>query len=152
LNIIGDADIDLQYTRKIKQLIERFRLEKKIRFAGRVSETELNAYYSESHVLAVPSYYEGFGIVYLEAMSFGVVPLASETGGASEIISSGEDGYLISAGNSSMLSDCIKRLITDRETLLRMSRASYDKYSKFPGWDESGKKIREFILSIFSKV
>ena len=43
----------------------------------------------------MPSSYEGFGIVYLEGMAFGLPALATTAGGAAEIITSGQDGFLV---------------------------------------------------------
>ena len=65
-----------------------------VQFLGRVSDAELVHQYRTHNLLAVPSY-EGFGIVYLEAMRFGLPVIASTLGAAREIVTNGENGFFV---------------------------------------------------------
>ena len=63
----------------------------------------------QHHLLAVPSSYEGFGIVYLEGMHFGLPAIAGTDGAAKEIITHGQNGFLVRPGNPQALAhhiDC----------------------------------------------
>jgi glycosyltransferase involved in cell wall biosynthesis len=98
--------------------------------------------------LAVPSTYEGFGIVYLEAMGFGVVPIGTKAGGAREIIFSGQDGYLISADQAQEdLAKKLEALLNDRNRLAAMGVASFHKYKQYPTWYETCERIRAFLAN-----
>ena len=68
---------------------------------------------ARSHLLAVPSSYEGFGIVYLEGMAFGLPALASSAGGAQEIIRHGETGWLVPPGEPVGLARAILEALAD---------------------------------------
>ena len=70
-------------------------LQSTVHFHGPLDNEELIAKYKSAHVLVVPSSYEGFGIVYLEGMAFGLPAIGTTAGAASEIISDGETGFLI---------------------------------------------------------
>ncbi|NIS63150.1 MAG: glycosyltransferase, partial [Proteobacteria bacterium] len=70
-------------------------LEDHVRLSGPLPDGELASRLAQSHVLAVPSSYEGFGIVYIEAMGFGLPIVASSVGAVPELITPGREGFLI---------------------------------------------------------
>jgi glycosyltransferase involved in cell wall biosynthesis len=150
LDIAGNMETDPLYSLKILNMVTDNNLENKVRFHGWVDKEELASMYSRSHILAVPSDYEGFGIVYLEAMGFGVVPIASTAGGAGEIISHENDGFLMPAEQPEILGEYIKNILNDRNILAKMSRASLEKFKQFPDWEQTGEVIRNYLLFIQS--
>ena len=100
---------------------------------------------ARSHLLAVPSSYEGFGIIYLEGLAFGLPAIASTAGAAQEIISHGENGFLVPPGDAAALAGCLGLLMEDREQLLAMSLAARESFSRHPTWAETGALIHRFI-------
>ena len=106
---------------------------------------------SDAHVMAVPSDYEGFGIVYLEGMGFGVPALASTAGAAGEIITDGENGFLVAPGDAAALADRIEALYGDRVLLGRMSAAALARYAQHPTWQEITAGIRSFLLTVAAR-
>jgi glycosyltransferase involved in cell wall biosynthesis len=70
----------------------------KIKFLGRLSEENLVKYYQLSDVLLLPSYFDSFSLVVLEAMACGAIPVVTPMVGASEIIVHGENGFIIHNG------------------------------------------------------
>ena len=103
-------------------------MEEQVHFLGSLNDEQLKDLLMSSHVLVVPSSYEGFGIAYLEGMSFGLPAIGSEAGGAVEIIHPGEDGYLITPGDVDALAKHIQGLATDRRKLEKMSRAARQRF------------------------
>jgi glycosyltransferase involved in cell wall biosynthesis len=102
--------------------------------------------------LVVPSSYEGFGIVYLEGMGFGLPAIATTAGAAGEIVSDGIDGFLIEPGNAGRLADRLKVLNEDRDVLIRMSLAARARYLRQPKWSETAGRIREFLQSLLGTI
>ena len=88
LNVVGSMAVDPFYVRRIRHLIQQMNLTYAVNLLGAIDDVQLRAEYEQSHVLAVPSF-EGFGIVYLEAMSYGLPAIASTCGTAWEVISPG---------------------------------------------------------------
>jgi glycosyltransferase involved in cell wall biosynthesis len=115
------------------------------RFLGPLNRKELALHFAESQILAVPSSYEGFGIVYLEGMGFGLPALATTVGAAGEIITHGRDGFLVPPGDSAALAGCIQRLTEDRELLLAMSLAAYRRFLAHPSWEASMARAVDFL-------
>jgi len=90
----GDARADAEVA-TLRALAERLDIDHHISFVGAVSHEELPLYYNAADVCVVPSYYESFGLVAVEAMACGVPVVASRVGGLTSTISDGETGYLI---------------------------------------------------------
>ena len=106
-----------------------------VRFLGRISDAQLADQYRSHHLLAVPSY-EGFGIVYLEAMRFGLPVIASIVGAAREIVTHGENGFLVPPREAAALTCHVYSLARNRELLLAMSYAARRRYLQHPTWQQ----------------
>jgi glycosyltransferase involved in cell wall biosynthesis len=76
-----------------------------------------------AHVLLMPSEMESFGLVALEAMACGVVPVATRVGGVPELITPGEDGYLEEVGDIDAQAARVAALLTDDQLHYRMAKA-----------------------------
>jgi glycosyltransferase involved in cell wall biosynthesis len=101
----------------------------------------------QAHVLAVPSSYEGFGIVYLEGMGFGLPAIGTTAGAAGEVIADGVDGFLVSPGDARELADRLRVLAEKREVLVRMSLAARERYLRQPKWEQTASQVRAFLQS-----
>lgn len=87
-----NADQELAH---LKSLVERYGLSDTIRFLGAKSHQQLPAYYAAATAVIVPSDYESFGMVALEAMAMGTPVIASEVGGLAFLVKDGETGFHI---------------------------------------------------------
>jgi glycosyltransferase involved in cell wall biosynthesis len=148
LDIVGRTDLEPQTTRAIHAFIHRHNLWPNIRLWGACGNETLRELLTHHQVLAVPSDYEGFGIAYLEAMAYGLVPIATTSGGAVEIISHGQNGFLIPTGHSETLAQVLALLHKQRDILAQMSLAARARYEAFPTWEQSMAKARHFIHTL----
>jgi glycosyltransferase involved in cell wall biosynthesis len=145
LIVAGSLSADPPYANAIRRQIETLGLTPRVTLAGALSRPELAAQLAASHLLAVPSSYEGFGIVYLEAMRFGVPAIASTAGAAWETIHPGVNGFLVPPGDAAALAQCLGSLIRDRERLLQMSLAAHASAAAHPTWEEMAARVRAFL-------
>ncbi|MFZ1400644.1 MAG: glycosyltransferase, partial [Candidatus Promineifilaceae bacterium] len=99
---------------------------------------------AHSHLLVVPSSYEGFGIVYLEGMGFGLPAIAGRDGAAHEIITDGVDGFLVD--DAATLRQHLHSLHHNRTQLSQMSHAAQTRFVAHPTWPQSMSQIRNFLL------
>lgn len=151
LTVVGNTNINPSYSRAIHRLIIRNKLSTHVHFTGIVSDSELADYMRGSHLLLMPSAYEGYGIVYSEGMGFGLPAVGTTEGAAKEIITHNRDGFLISPGDYAALAGNLKELAKNRQHLLEMSLAACNRYRSLPTWEESTKKIRTFLTQIAQK-
>ena len=145
LNVVGDTKIDTSYFESMLRQIKRDGLTDVVRFKGMLSDRELAGCMKVSHLLVMPSFYEGFGIVYLEGMGFGLPAIGTNCGGTKELISHGTDGFLVAPGDYASLAKYLALLAKDRERLLEMSLAALDHYHSQPTWENSMENIRAFL-------
>ena len=117
---------------------------------GTLSPPELAARLRQSHLLAVPSSYEGFGIVYLEAMRFGLPVIAGDAGGPREIVSHGVTGFLVPPEDAAALARGLASLLPNRDLLVRLSLAALAQTASHPTWEGSAAKVREFLHGFLS--
>jgi glycosyltransferase involved in cell wall biosynthesis len=73
-------------------------------------------------LFVLPSLWEGFSMALLEAMAMGLPVIATNVGGAEEVITSGRDGFLIPPGEPRVLAEAIQEALTNRERFLQMAR------------------------------
>lgn len=116
LNIIGDGSERENIENKIKENM----LSDNIKLHGFQDKEYINEILSKSSVYVMPSYTESFGIVLLEAFSFGVPCVAFENSGANEIISSNWDGYLIEDRNKEKMAKKICELLSNQNRRIIM--------------------------------
>lgn len=118
LTIAGDGP-DLPKLRR--QLARRAR----IRFLGDVAPEAARRLFAAHDVLLMPSRFEGFGMVLVEAMSAGCVPVASRIAGVTDaIVTPGRNGLLFPVGRTREASAAIDSLAADPPRLRAMSRSA----------------------------
>lgn len=151
LKAAGSLSADPAYSRLVLRQIRQAGLESRIQLLDAVPDADLRGLLESSHVLATPSSYEGFGIVYLEAMGFGLPVIGGAAGAAAEIVTDGVNGFLIPAGDVPLLAECLLALARDRERLAQMSLAARQRYAAFPGWEKSMQNARRFLQELLEK-
>lgn len=114
---------DKIYASKIRSLINEFDLNDRLVLPDAPTPpAKMPYYFKQADLVVIPSHYEGFGIAALEAMSWGVPVIASNTGGLSEIITDGFNGLLITPRDIPALKNAIMRIVDDehlRESLVK---------------------------------
>ena len=148
LTVAGSLSADARYAGRIRRLIAGTGLGERVRLLDAVPPGQLVGLLESHHCLAVPSFYEGFGIVYLEAMRFGAPVIASTAGAVPEVVDDGREGFLVPPGDAGALAEAIGRLIRDRNLLLAMSLAARKRSLGHPTWAESAARVEEFLLEV----
>jgi glycosyltransferase involved in cell wall biosynthesis len=95
-------------------------------FTGWLSPEELGEHYRMADILVVPSWYEPFGMVVLEAMIYGMAIAATRVGGLAEILEHERTGLLFQPRDVPALTQSILRLVNDPDLRLRLGRAGSD--------------------------
>jgi glycosyltransferase involved in cell wall biosynthesis len=147
VDIVGSLDFEPEYARRMQTYVIKHDLSSLVSFHSSLDKEFLIDKLRSAHVLVVPSSYEGYGIVYLEGMGFGLPAVGTTAGAAREIITDGVDGFLIEPGDPDLLVSRLRVLQADRELLVRMSLAARERYLRQPKWDETAGHIREFLRS-----
>jgi glycosyltransferase involved in cell wall biosynthesis len=148
LDVAGGLTADTRYVESIYHQISKRGIGRLVTFHGAYTDATLKRLFSQSHLLVLPSYYEGFGIAYLESMAFGLPSIATKSGGAVEIVEDGVTGFLIPAGNTLALRERIMDLMSSKEKLMQMSLGAKRKFNEFPTWVESFSQVSHFLQQL----
>ena len=145
LTVVGALDSAPAYARAMRALAANLRLASRIAWTGRLSDAAAAEQLASHHVLAVPSSYEGFGIVYLEAMAHGLPVLATTAGAAPELITPGQDGALVPPDEAEALAAAMQAYVDDRARVAAHGRAARARYERHPTWAASLAGVRAFL-------
>lgn len=117
LTIIGgdpQATMDREMLR-LTRLKKKLGISDLVTFLGARDQDTLPYYYSAAQVCVLPSYYESFGMVALEAMACGTPVIASKVGGLTFTVKDAVTGYLVPDGDPAALSEKLKSILTNEK-------------------------------------
>ena len=146
VDVIGSLTTEPGYAQAMRDKAAVHGLSSTVHFHGPLDNEPLIEKLKAAHVLVVPSSYEGFGIVYLEGMGFGLPAIGTTAGAAGEVIREGETGYLIPPGDSVALAERLSALASQRGLLVRLSHNALRRFRAQPTWDQTARAIRTFLI------
>ena len=147
LTVVGRETAE-SHAADVRESVREHGLTDRVSFLGRCSDEQLADQLRTAHVLAVPSRYEGLGIVYLEGMSFGLPVLATRAGGATDVVTDGENGYLVAPDDPAAVGRALTRFASDPDRFAEMSRAARRRYEDQPDWTETTARVRSLLTEV----
>ena len=145
LTAVGRPDLEPHYVKQLDRVIEQNQLYDQVKLMGERPFTAMPTIFRNHQLFIMPSLYEPFGIVYLEALGSGLPVIATTAGAGHELIQSGTNGYLVAPEDPSAIRQHIQNLHQDRHLLTQMSLAACRRYEQHPTWADTGKKIETFL-------
>jgi len=142
INIVlvgGDLEKDPEVQR-LADLVDAWGISDHVRFEGAVPHDELPWYYSAADVLMVPSYYESFGLVALEAMACGTPVIAARVGGLPSLVRDGETGYLVPWHCPEPFAERLEVLLAHDDLREHMGQAAYQ-HAQGMAWDAVAQRF-----------
>lgn len=121
--------------------------EKFVHFMGRVTLEELHKQFSQSSIFLFPTMGEGFGLVLLEAMAAGLPVIATPNCAAHDLITEGENGFIVPVGDVDAIVDKINWCLLHPQELKEMSRRAVCTARKYT-WSAYETGIRSAVLNI----
>ena len=148
LIIGGDQDEpDNGHGSGLREQVRALGLSRRVRFLGAQPQRRLRLFYAAADATVMPSYYESFGMVALEAMACGSPVVASRVGGLTTTIQDGVTGYLVPEGDPAALADRVASLLADDEARARMSREA-TRWANEHRWPCVAEKICELYATL----
>jgi D-inositol-3-phosphate glycosyltransferase len=131
----GDPDTtENEEMERLKAIRAELGITDLVTFLGARDQDRLHHYYSAAEMVIMPSRYESFGMVALEAMACGTPVIASEVGGLAHLVRDGRTGLHVPDGDPVALAQAIARLAEDHELRERMGRTAH-LYAQQYSWE-----------------
>jgi glycosyltransferase involved in cell wall biosynthesis len=135
---------------ELETLAENVRVKGTTTFAGFVSDSDVIDAIKSSDVIAIPSRFEPFGIIALEAMAGGTPIVVSKVGGLAEIVEDAVDGLEVEPNNPSSLAKATVRLLSDQALASQLAARGMDKAKSY-NWDSSASKTAKVYEKALSE-
>lgn len=147
----GDPDITEkthnQEMRRLQELREAQGLKDFVVFLGQKKQDTLPYYYSAAEVVVVPSHYESFGMVALEAMACGTPVVASQVGGLAFLVQDNQTGFTVPVDDPQALADKLELLLGDEGLRQKLSAQSVE-FAREYDWQIIADKIVELYETV----
>ncbi|AGY60351.1 glycosyltransferase family 4 protein [Gloeobacter kilaueensis] len=132
---------DGQEFERIRSIVDEVGIADRTRFAGRIDQADLPAYYTAADVCVVPSHYEPFGLVAIEAMACGTPVVASAVGGLCYSVVDGQTGLLVPPHDADRFAAAIGRIIANPNLRSELSRASVQRIHSHFTWAGVSRRL-----------
>jgi glycosyltransferase involved in cell wall biosynthesis len=147
LTIAGDRTRDAEAAARLDADIHISGLADHVSVLGAVSDERIAELYAGADVFALASRYEGYGMVFSEAIAHGLPVIGTRAGAIAETVPRGA-GVLVPPDDVPALASALRRVVENPEERRRMAAASRDAARKLPTWDESAKVFAGVLAAI----
>jgi glycosyltransferase involved in cell wall biosynthesis len=138
---------DGQERERIAAIVRELGLENLTIFAGRVEHSELAYYYAAADICVVPSHYEPFGLVAIEAMASGTPVVASEVGGLKYTVLDEVTGLLAPPQDEAGFANAIDLILSDAQWRKQLGQNARERVESKFSWDGVANQLERLYLS-----
>lgn len=140
LVIGGSLDQDPELAR-LRALAAQLGLAGRVSFLGAQPQQHLPLYYSAADLCVVPSYYESFGLVAMEALACGTPVVASQVGGLPTVIRDGQNGLLVAWRSPEAFANSIDKVLSDHALRRRLTHTARPSVQHFTWQAVAGRLL-----------
>jgi len=135
---------------RLQALCDELAVGQTVVFLGKRRQDTLPYYYSAAEAVVMPSHYESFGMVALEAMACGTPVIASEVGGLAYLVQDGKTGFTIPDDDPEALLEKLAILLGDKALRESMGECAAE-YARDYNWDKIARKINDLYIEFYRK-
>ncbi len=143
-DFVGSLDRDPRITTNVRALIKSCGLEARVRLLGELQDAVLGAAYAGSDIFVLPSRFEGYGMVFAEALARGLPIVACAAGAVTETVPA-DAGVLVPVDNPAALAEALRRVLTDAGYRSRLSDAAWDHGRRLPTWSDTAAQVGQAL-------
>ena len=136
--IIGSSKFEKNWASSLKQQVSNLNLTQRITFVESVENIWQE--YQQADVFVLPSLYEGYGMVFAEALAAGLPVVGAEAGAVPDVVPENA-GILVPPGDSDSLAVALKRLLTNKPLRKKLQFGAQCASANLPSWKESAQTI-----------
>jgi glycosyltransferase involved in cell wall biosynthesis len=151
LHLVGRTDVEPQYTRRIRALIDEPGMRARVVVHGPLSTSQVAGMYAAADAFVLASLKEPFGTVYGEAMAFGLPVVGWRAGNLPFLAEDGAEGLILAPGDLGGLTEALRQLANDERLRLRLGAAAKQRAVTRPTWDEVATMFFSHLREVTNK-
>lgn len=137
--VIVGSPHDPDHADALLRLVDDLRLGDRVTFVGRIPQAQLDTLFAEATIFALATRYEGYGMVFDEALAWGLPIVSCATGAVPGTVPS-EAGLLVPPGEAAPLAEALARVLDDPALRARMGDAAARAGAALPGWADTARR------------
>jgi len=137
---VGGSDFDPAWASSLQQQVESLNLSQRICFTGKVDDAQ--AEYQQADVFVLPSRFEGYGMVFAEALAAGLPVLAARSGAVAEVVPESA-GLLVAPDDTEALTDALQQLMTSETLRRRLQAGARQAAATLPSWADTARLVAQ---------
>jgi glycosyltransferase involved in cell wall biosynthesis len=145
--IAGSLDRSPESVLALRAKIAGYGLEDRVTLAGPMNETALSVLYASGDIFALATQYEGYGMVFAEAMAHGLPIVASGEGAVRDTVPE-TAGLLCETGNAAAFADGLRRLLGDRSLREAKAQGAWEHGQTLPKWQDTATIIADVLAGV----
>ncbi len=126
---------------------EKIAKEESVKVFGKIINAQLSEIMKEAHVFVFPSYFEGFGLVILEAMASGLPVITTTATAGTDLIENGKEGFVITPGNEEQLIKHLHFFNSNPNEIAIMGKRARLKAEQY-SWKDYGMRWEKIIHKV----
>lgn len=140
--IVGSRTLHAETAAALDAQVTALGLQERVRLVGVCEDTR--ALLAKADLFALASRYEGFGMVFAEALSQGLPIVACRTGAVPDVVPAAA-GLLVPVDDPAAFAGALRRLLNDKSLHQQMARAARQVGADLPGWDDTALRISQSL-------
>jgi glycosyltransferase involved in cell wall biosynthesis len=149
-HIVGSLDRDPDMVKSLRDTASNTGLAQRVILRGALNEAELNGEYAEARLFVLPSYFEGYGMAFTEAMTRGLPVVACAAGAVPKTVPA-DAGVLVPPGDADALAQALRRLLTNRNELEVRANAAWAYGQTLPRWRDTANRVAGGLTAVLKK-
>jgi len=142
---VGSDEFDPRWAAQLQDQVNALELADRVEFAGKVVDPRRE--YLQADVFVLPSRFEGYGMVFTEAIAAGLPVIAARAGAVPDVVPEAAS-RLVPADDSAALSASLSAIISDVPLRRRLQTAARDAASELPTWADSAQVVAQRIVEV----
>lgn len=131
---VGSAEFDPDWANQLCEQVQSLDLSQRIEFVGTVTDTQRE--YQQADVFVLPSRFEGYGMVFAEALAAGLPVIAANAGAVPEVVPESA-GLLVPPDDATALANALRRMLTSSPLRQRLQSGARSAAQSLPSWEDS---------------
>jgi len=148
--IVGSLDRDAETVKFLRETAASAGLATRVIMCGALEEAELDEEYARARLFVLPSYFEGYGMAFTEAMTRGLPVVACAAGAVPKTVPA-DAGILVPPGDDAALALALRRLLTDPKELEKRANAAWTHGQTLPRWRDTAEHVANGLTLALKK-